>query len=143
MVDIELLERNMKRRMAAMPERLRLFTTEFGDLPAAIIVTGARGCGKSTFLLHHAKEKNMLYMSMDNPLLAIRTLYEIVEYVFMHGYDGVILDEVHYAEDWSRHLKAIYDDFPGKKYGFRTRLHWCFAPVMQIFPDGMSRLKCQ
>ncbi len=115
MVDIELLERNMKRRLAHMPERMRLYTTEYGQLPSAVIITGARGCGKSTFLLYHAKEANMLYLSLDNPLLSTYTLYSIVEHIFLNGYDGVILDEVHYAADWSRHLKAIYDDFPGKK----------------------------
>lgn len=57
----------------------------------------------------------MLYLSLDNPLLSTETLYEIVENIFLRGYDGVILDEVHYSSDWSRHLKAIYDDFPGKK----------------------------
>lgn len=115
MVDIELLERNMKRRLAHMPERMRLYTTEYGQLPSAVIITGARGCGKSTFLLYHAKEANMLYLSLDNPLLSTYTLYSVVEHIFLNGYDGVILDEVHYAADWSRHLKAIYDDFPGKK----------------------------
>lgn len=98
-----------------MPERIRLYTSEFGQLPATVILTGARGCGKSTFLLHHAKDKNMLYLSLDNPLLSPCPLYRIVESIFLKGYDGVILDEVHYAADWSRHLKAIYDDFPGKK----------------------------
>ncbi len=115
MIDIERLERNMKRRLAHMPERLRLYTSEFRNLPSAVIITGARGCGKSTFLLYHAKDENMLYLSMDNPLLSTFSLYEIVEYIFLNGYDGVIIDEVHYATDWSRHLKAIYDDFPGKK----------------------------
>lgn len=115
MVDVELLERNMRRRLAHLPERKRLFTTEFGNLPSALIITGARGCGKSTFLLHHAENKNMLYLSLDNPLLSTETLYEIVETIFLKGYDGVILDEVHFSVNWSRHLKAIYDDFPGKK----------------------------
>lgn len=115
MIDIELLQRNMSRRLANMPARIRLYTSEYGPLPSALIITGARGCGKSTFLLHHAKDKNMLYLSLDNPLLSTRTLYETVEFIFMQGYDGVILDEVHYAADWSRHLKAIYDDFPGKR----------------------------
>lgn len=114
MINLELLQRNMRRRIANMPDRIRLFTSEYESLPSALIITGARGCGKSTFLLHHAKDRNMLYLSLDNPLLSTRNLYEIVEYIFMNGFDGVILDEVHYAADWSRHLKAIYDDFPGK-----------------------------
>lgn len=115
MIDLELFQRNMSRRLANMPDRIRLYTSEYGQLPSALIITGARGCGKSTFLLHHSKGENILYLSLDNPLLSTYTLYEIVEFVFMKGYDGVILDEVHYSADWSRHLKAIYDDFPKKK----------------------------
>lgn len=32
----------------------------------------------------------------------------------MLGYEGIILDEIHFANDWSIQLKALYDDFPGK-----------------------------
>lgn len=115
MIDIDMFESNMRRRMAHMPSRLRLFTSGYGNLPHCVMVTGARGCGKSTFLLYHAKDIHMLYLSMDNPLLASTPLYEVVRDVFMSGFEGVILDEVHYAADWSRHLKAAYDDFPDRK----------------------------
>jgi len=54
----------------------------------------------------------MLYFSADNPMLAGEPLYETVKSMFMAGYEGVIVDEVHYARDWSLHLKALYDDFP-------------------------------
>ena len=30
----------------------------------------------------------------------------------MAGYEGILVDEVHYARDWSQHLKALYDSFP-------------------------------
>jgi predicted AAA+ superfamily ATPase len=33
----------------------------------------------------------------------------------MQGYDGVFIDEVHYAKDWAIHLKALYDSFATKK----------------------------
>lgn len=112
--EIELLERAMQRRVAAMPERLRLFTTGIGALPKALILKGARGCGKSTFLLHHAKGKRILYVSVDNPVFAAKPLYQVVSDIFMQGYEGVILDEIHYAANWSLHLKSLYDDFPGK-----------------------------
>lgn len=39
-------------------------------------------------------------------------LYEVVKDIFMSGYEGVIIDEIHYARDWNLHLKALYDDFP-------------------------------
>lgn len=104
----------MQRRLAAMPQRLRLYTSEYEKLPYALILTGARGCGKSTFLLHHSRNKRILYFSADNPKIIGESLYEIVNYIFMTGYEGVIIDEIHYAANWSIHLKALYDDFPGK-----------------------------
>ena len=57
----------------------------------------------------------MLYFSADNPMLAGEPLYETVKSMFMAGYEGVIVDEVHYARDWSLHLKALYDDFPAHR----------------------------
>ena len=111
---IELLEMAMQRRLAAMPKRLRLFTTEHKKLPDALLLTGTRGCGKSTFLMHHATGKHLLYFSADNPSVINEPLYDVVSFAFMQGYEGVIIDEVHYAANWSIHLKALYDDFPNK-----------------------------
>ena len=112
--DISLLELAMNRRVMAMPQRLRPFTTERDHMPRAVLLTGPRGCGKSTFLLHHAKGRRILYISMDNPIIAASPLYNTISDIFMMGYDGVILDEIHYSPDWSLHLKALYDDFPDK-----------------------------
>lgn len=105
----------MQRRMASLPQRLRLFTQNFRELPDALILTGARGCGKSTFLLHHSLGKRLLYFSADNPKVIGEPLYDLVSDIFMLGYEGVIIDEIHYAANWSIHLKALYDDFPNKK----------------------------
>lgn len=106
----------MQRRLSALPQRLRPFTTEFGKLPDALLLTGTRGCGKSTFLLHYSQGKRMLYFSADNPKIMGESLYDLVNDIFMFGYEGVIIDEIHYAEKWSVHLKALYDDFPGKLF---------------------------
>lgn len=108
------LMRAMQRRMSSMPQRLRPFTTEFGTLPNALLLTGARGCGKTTFLLHHASGKRLLYFSADNPKIIGEPLYDLVSDLLMLGYEGVIIDEIHYAANWSIHLKALYDDFPDK-----------------------------
>jgi len=97
-----------------MPPRIRPYTTEYGELPDDLLLTGARGCGKSTFLLHHSGDRKMLYLSADNPKLIGEPLYDTVSDIFMLGYEGVIIDEVHYAANWSAQLKALYDDFPGK-----------------------------
>lgn len=109
----------MERKWAAMPERIRLWTIEYTSkhtIPKNMILTGLRGIGKSTFLLYHAKqsERKMLYFSADNPRMSALNLYEVVSAIFMQGYDGVIIDEVHFARDWSAHLKSLYDDFPDR-----------------------------
>ena len=108
------LEAGMKRQIQALPPILRPFTDQERDLPRAVVLTGQRGTGKTTFLLHHAKERHFLYFSADNPVWAGDSLYEIVHFIFMQGFEGVIVDEVHFARDWSLHLKALYDDFPGR-----------------------------
>ena len=56
----------------------------------------------------------MLYVPADNPLLADVPLYEIAGDIFVRGYGGIVIDEVHYARDWSKHIKAIYDDYPDR-----------------------------
>jgi len=106
------LETNMRRRLDSIPLRIRPFTYETESLPRAFLLTGPRGVGKTTFLLHHGKAKKMLYFSADNPTLADEPLYETVKSIFLAGFSGVIIDEVHFARDWSLHLKALFDDFP-------------------------------
>ncbi len=106
------LESAMTRRRQALPRLLRPFTQDHKALPRACLVTGPRGVGKTTFLLHHSQGKKFLYFSADNPLLAGLSLYEIVQNILAQGYEGVIIDEVHFARDWSLHLKALYDDYP-------------------------------
>ena len=51
----------MQRRLTAIPKRLRLYTSEYEKLPHALILTGARGCGKSTFLLHHSNSSHSIH----------------------------------------------------------------------------------
>jgi len=102
----------MGRRLAALPQRIRPFTRERPPLPRAFVLSGPRGVGKTTFLLHHSKGQNMLFLSADNPLIAGAGLYDIGQAAFMAGYAGLIVDEVHFARDWSLQLKSLYDDFP-------------------------------
>ncbi len=110
--DIQEIELAMNRRISSMPTKIRPFTREIGTLPRALMLTGPRGVGKTTFLLHHAKGRKILYFSADNPIFSGEPLYNTIKAICMAGYEGVIIDEVHHARDWSLHLKAIYDDFP-------------------------------
>jgi len=112
---LQALETAMKRKINLLPKELRAFTKKDRSLARAVMVTGHRGIGKTTFLLHHSQDKNMLYLSADHPSLAAIPLYDLGEHIFMQGYDGIIIDEVHFAKDWSRHVKVLYDDFPDKK----------------------------
>lgn len=98
--------------MASIPERIRPFTFEQQELPRALLLTGPRGVGKTTFLLHHSLNRRMLYFSADNPMLAGEGMYNSVKSIFLAGFEGVIVDEVHYSRDWSMHLKALFDDYP-------------------------------
>ncbi len=85
-----------------------------------IVLTGARGTGKTTFVLQHYLQKygsvdKCLYFSVDNPLVAKKGIYEIgKDYFSLYG-DTIIIDEVHKQASWSVDIKALYDSFPDKK----------------------------
>jgi predicted AAA+ superfamily ATPase len=79
------------------------------------LVTGPRGVGKTSFLLREAQKLgNALYISADHPLVSTCSLWELGEKAFLGGYSGLIVDEVHFAANWSAHLKSLYDSFPDK-----------------------------
>ena len=85
-----------------------------------IVITGARGTGKTTMVLQYYLEKfkstsECLYFSVDNPLVAKSGIYEIGKEFFTLYGDTIIIDEVHKQNNWSFHVKALYDSFPDKK----------------------------
>lgn len=82
----------------------------------SLLMIGPRGVGKTSFLLREASQHtNILYMSADHPLISAIPLWDIGERAFLTGFSGIIIDEIHFAVDWSRHLKSLYDSFPQKK----------------------------
>ncbi|MCL4393075.1 AAA family ATPase [Patescibacteria group bacterium] len=81
-------------------------------------VVGARGVGKTTFLLQYLREnyrdsEKGLYISADNLYFADHTLIEIVDQ-FVKLYDGELLciDEIHEYKNWNQELKNIFDSYP-------------------------------
>lgn len=54
-------------------------------------------------------------MSADNINYSDIPLYDIVEAIFKSGYDGVAIDNIHFARDWKKSLITLYNDYPDKK----------------------------
>ena len=86
-----------------------------------IIITGARGTGKTTLVLQHYLEtyndiKKCLYISADNPLVLKTGIYNTASEYFKYHGDCLIIDEVHKQKDWSLEVKALYDAYPDKKF---------------------------
>jgi predicted AAA+ superfamily ATPase len=115
-IDIGRLEQIQKELELALPKDIRPWSrsVELEKLRGALL-TGPRGVGKTTCLINAAQKRGKaLYFSADHPIISLGTLSDFAEEAFARGYDGVIIDEVHCARDWSKHLKALYDSHPRK-----------------------------
>lgn len=86
-------------------------------------LTGARGVGKTTYLLTHIKEelKNTsyaLYASMDDFYFSETSLLQLADEWVKKGGTHLFLDEIHKYENWSQELKNIYDRYKKLKVVF-------------------------
>jgi len=83
-----------------------------------IAITGARGCGKTTFVLQHVKMNfaqyptDVLYASCDHLWFVSNSIYDLADDFRKKGGKLLLLDEIHKYQNWSREIKNIYDDFP-------------------------------
>lgn len=109
---IERAEQIQARLLTHQPDRIRDWSRHFSLPERAGLLSGPRGVGKTTWMLSQVEAHHMLYLSADNPVLSTAPLFDLIKGIFMRGYEGVLIDEVHYAADWARHLKAAYDAFP-------------------------------
>jgi uncharacterized protein len=81
-------------------------------------IKGARGAGKTTMLLQHAKQNlpldnnQTLYVSLDDLYFTDNSLVEFATAFVKQGGKYLLLDEVHRYANWSTELKNIYDDHP-------------------------------
>jgi predicted AAA+ superfamily ATPase len=81
-------------------------------------IIGARGIGKTTFLLRHAiksgaKKRAALYVSADNVFFLENSLIELVDYLYKNTTTRLLLiDEIHKYPNWRLELKNIVDTFP-------------------------------
>ena len=88
-----------------------------------IVLSGARRVGKTTILYQLIQkllekginEKNILYLTLDNPILKFGTLDKIMDiYINNFAVDSqiyVFLDEIQYAKDWNNWLKVFFDQY--------------------------------
>lgn len=65
-----------------------------------IMITGARGTGKTTIVLQHylkkySDVKKCLYVSADNPLVLKESIYNTAREYFKYYGECLIVDEVH------------------------------------------------
>jgi predicted AAA+ superfamily ATPase len=86
-------------------------------------VKGARGTGKTTLLLQKLKElqvspKQGSYWSLDDFYFTTHSLVETAEEFYKKGGQYLFLDEVHKYQNWSIHIKNLYDFYPELKIVF-------------------------
>jgi predicted AAA+ superfamily ATPase len=86
-------------------------------------LTGARGVGKTTFLLNHLKVKlpkdaKAIYISLDDIYFSSNSLIEFADNWTKLGGTHIFIDEVHKYPNWSQELKNIYDRYKRLKVVF-------------------------
>lgn len=86
-------------------------------------ITGARGVGKTTFLISHIKDSlkssdKALYISLDDLYFSKNNLLDTTDEWVKRGGTHLFLDEVHKYENWSQELKNIYDRYKNLKVIF-------------------------
>ena len=79
-------------------------------------IKGARGCGKTTLLLQHAKQsqhepQRILYVACDHPAMIDVDLFELAQTFHQEGGSLLLIDEIHKSANFATHLKAIRDTF--------------------------------
>ena len=75
---------------------------------------GARGIGKTTFLLQYLdtleiEEEKKLYFSVDSIITSNLKLFDIAEDFYNIGGKILVIDEIHKYKDFEIELKEIYD----------------------------------
>ena len=82
-----------------------------------IVITGARGVGKTTLLLQYIREKlndapdQVIYVNMDDLYFSKNSLVDFADDFVKKGGKHLFLDEVHKYKNWSQEIKNIYDYF--------------------------------
>lgn len=87
-------------------------------------IKGARGVGKTTFLLQYAKEffdlenKDCLYINLNHFYFTVRTITSFAQEFVEKGGKTLLLDQVYKYPDWAKELRECYELFPELKIVF-------------------------
>lgn len=107
-----------------------VYKTLTSDLRRAIVLYGPRQVGK-TVLMHQCIQRllddgiepqRILFIAADNPAFTDRPLQSFIDIFvdrFRHDRASrlyVIVDEIQYLKDWSRHLKVLVDTFSAYRF---------------------------
>lgn len=109
-----LFQEQAKRLRTISLEKKRYLFERINWDAKSIGILGQRGLGKTTMMLQYIKEHyessdKALYISLDNPYFQSVSLYDFAMEFESYGGEILFIDEVHKYEDWSSHVKAIYD----------------------------------
>lgn len=97
------------------------------DIRRTVVLTGTRRVGKTTIqyqmiealLQSDVPPQKIVFISMDHPMLKLSAMNEILECYHENIYPEqdvyYFFDEIQYAQDWDKWLKAIYDMQPDTK----------------------------
>lgn len=100
------------------PAYYRKFYSDFQMENRFTGVIGARGVGKTTFLLqylreHYQKGEKGLYISADNLYFTDHTLLDTAgQFVRLYAGELLCIDEIHKYKNWNQELKNIFDSYP-------------------------------
>ena len=94
------------------------------DIRRTVVLTGTRRVGKTTIqyqmiealLARGVPPQKIVFISMDHPMLKLSDFNDILECYHENVYAEqdvyYFFDEIQYAQDWDKWLKAIYDMQP-------------------------------
>jgi predicted AAA+ superfamily ATPase len=97
----------------------RYFYNKIEHNDKLIGLVGARGVGKTTYILHYLKHLDIplqkkLYISADNIDVVSFSLFEIAKEFAKTGGEILAIDEIHKYKNFEIELKNIYDMLPLK-----------------------------
>ncbi len=104
-------------------------------------IQGARGVGKTTFLLDYAKSyfgnnKVCLYVNLNNLYFAETSVVEFADEFRKTGGKILLLDQIYKYPNWAEELKYCYDNFEDLKIVFSG------SPLMRLDEDNSPLKEC-